>query len=248
MTPMHFPVAYLRWQARDALLKALVPLGFFLLMVGLPIIAVLQQTTLAALKAGGDQQRMVLQAYDQMLPVALLLGAILLMSGISSLDRERQHVRFLFSRPITPWAYYLQHFLIATALYVAGAALLPLLFGVVVTSVPVLPVVRAALLSAFFFGSLGFLCAALLNRDGIVFILVMVVGGTLQQIDAAGQLSGFWSFLADVLPPVADAGAVRGAWTDGRAADTAELRLVLAYSLGMLVTALLLVRHRPLVR
>ncbi len=248
MTPIRFPLSYLRWQARDALPKALVPLGFFLLMVGLPLVAFLQRTTLAVLRAGGDQQRILVQTYDQMLPVALLLGAVVLMSGVSSLDRERQHVRFLFSQPVTTWAYYVQYFAVATLLYVAASALLPALFGLIVTPVPVVPVIRAALLSAFFFGSLGFLCGALLNRDGIAFILVMILGGTLQQIDAAGQLSGFWTVVADVLPPVADASAVRSAWIDGRAADTEDLRLVLAYSLGMLVTALLLVRHRPLVR
>jgi hypothetical protein len=241
-------LAYAPWHLRDGALKALVPVGLFAALAGIPILVMARRATFAGLRTPGRWQDMALQGYEQVLPMAMLLGAIVLMSGVASLDRDRQHVRFLFPRPVVPWALYLQQFVVSLVLYVAAVTLIPLGFGAIITAVPVAPVVKSAALLGFLYGSLGFLCGALLNRDGIVFIAVIVVAGVLQQAERAGQLGRVWAMIADALPPIAVAGQLRITWFAEQAADTGDLRLVVLYSLAMTVAALALVRWRPLVR
>lgn len=241
-------LAYAPWHARDGLLKAAVPLGLFTLVAGLPLGFMIREVSLEVLRTPGRWQTNAVQVYEQSLSMVLLLGAIVLASGAASLDRERQHVRFLFSRPVPPWAFYLQQYAIGLVLFVAAVALLPLGFGALIATVPVAPVLRTAALFGFLYGSLGLLCGALFNRDGLVFIALLVVSGTLQQIDRANDLGGVMGTLADILPPIGAAGLVRIEWFAGRAAEAADLRLVLLYSLGMTVVALGLIHKRPLVR
>lgn len=241
-------LAYAPWHLRDGALKALVPVGLFAALAGIPILVMAQRATLAGLRTPGRWQDMAIQGYEQVLPMAMLLGAIVLMSGAASLDRERQHVRFLFPRPVVPWALYLQQFVVSLALFVAAVTLIPLGFGAIVTEVPVAPVVRSAALLGLLYGSLGFLCGALLNRDGIVFIAVIVVAGVLQQAERAGQLGRAGAMIADALPPIAVAGQLRISWFAEQAANAGDLRLVVLYSVGMTVAALALIHRRPLVR
>ncbi len=240
--------AYARFQARDALLKALTPVGLFLVLGGLPLYTLARRSTLAAMREPGMLQDGAIRIYGEVMTLAMTLGAIVLMSGLASLDRERGHFRFLFSRPVAPWRFYLQHFLIATVLFVACFALLPVGFGAVIAAVPVLPAVQSAALYALMYGSLAFLCSALLNRDGLVFILVMIVSRVLQQLDRAEQLSGFLSGLANALPPLQALDGIRASWLADRALTGNDLVLVIGYSLGMLVAALVLIRQKSLAR
>ncbi len=241
-------VSYAPWQVRDGALKALVPVALFALMAGVPILIMAQRATLAGVRSPGRWQENAMQAYEQTLPMVLLLGAIVLMSGAASLDRERQHVRFLFPRPVVPWAFYLQQFAVSLVLFVIAASLLPIAFGAIITEVPVAPVLRSAAMLGFLYGALGMLCGAALNRDGIAFIAAIVVSGVLQQAERAGQLGRAGSLIADALPPIAASGQVRAAWFAGRAAESGDLRLVLLYSTGMVLAALALIHWRPLVR
>jgi hypothetical protein len=241
-------LAYAPWHLRDGAAKALVPVGLFAALGGIPILVMARRAGLEALRTPGRWQDNAIQAYEQILPMALLLGAIVLMSGVASLDRDRQHVRFLFPRPVVPWALYLQQFVVSLALFVVAVTLIPLGFGAIIAEVPIAPVVKSAALLGFLYGSLGFLCGALLNRDGLLFIALIVLAGVLQQAERAGQLGRVWSMIAEALPPVAAAGQARIAWFADQSAATGDLRLVILYSAGMTVAALALVHWRPLVR
>ncbi len=240
--------AYARFQARDALLKALMPVGLFLVLAGLPIYTLAQRSTLAAMRAPGTLQDGAIRIYGEVMTLAMTLGAIVLMSGLASLDRERGHFRFLFSRPVAPWRFYLQQFVIATVLFVACFALIPVGFGAVVAAVPVLPALGSAALYALLYGSLAFLFSALLNRDGLAFILVMIVSRVLQQLDRAEQLSGFLSGLANALPPLQALDGIRTTWLAERAVTGNDVLLVIGYSVGMLASALVLIRQKSLAR
>jgi hypothetical protein len=239
---------YAPWQLRDAVPKAAVPLAIFTVVAGFPLIFLAREHTLAVLRAPGDPQTLALATYGNFLPLALALGAIILMSGGASLDRERQHVRFLFSRPVAPWLVYLQQFAISIALFAVATTILPLAFGWMVTEVPVVAVLKVAALYALAYGSLALFCGALLNRDGIAYIAAMVLAITLQTADRAGQLGTVLSALAKALPPFVALGQVRGAWLAGAAADGGDVRLVVAYGIGMTIVALWIISRRPLVR
>jgi hypothetical protein len=248
MTGVPALAAYARFQARDALWRALMPVGLFALLAGLPIANLAARNSLAALRGPGQMHDVVMQVYGQTMPLAMTLGAIVLVHGLVALDRERQYFRFPFAQPVVPWQYYLQQFAVGTVLFVACFAVIPLAFGLVVTEVPVLPVLRSALLYALLYGSLAMLTGSLLNRDAVLFILLVIVGNVLQQLERAAALSGVVAGIARALPPFVAADAVRSTWLEGRAPDGHDLTLVVGYSLGMLAAALLLIRHRPLAR
>jgi hypothetical protein len=239
---------YARWQLRDAVPKAAVPLAIFAVVAGFPLIFLAREHTLAVLRATGDPQTFAVTTYQNFLPLALALGAIILMSGGASLDRERQHVRFLFSRPVAPWLLYLQQFVLSIALFAVTTTAMPLFFSWMVIDVPVVAVLKSGALYALAYGSLALFCGALFNRDGFAYIGAMLLTITLQTADRAGQLGTILSGLSKALPPFVALGQVRTAWLTGGAADAGDLQRVIAYGLGMTIVALWLIHRRPLVR
>jgi len=161
--------------------------------------------------------------------LSMTLGALAVVSGVVAIDRERGYVRFLFSAPVRPWAYYLARFVVGLALFAACFAAVPLLFGAVVDAVPVFPVVQSALLYALFFGALVTFAGAITRFDGQVTIGVAVVAYLMQTIAREERnLPGWAGLLARALPPVVPLDGVRADWLAGRAADTADLVLVRA--------------------
>lgn len=242
-------LAYAPWHARDAVVRALVPGALWVGIGGIPIALLIQAAGLDAVRTGGPAHENARMIYLQTLPLAMTLGALIVGSGFVSEDRDRGHVRFLFSTPVVVWQYYLQRFTIGILLFAAALALVPWGFGLLLFPVPVWPVVSGALLYALLLGALAMLAGALTRRDGAVIIVVTLVASVLQQAARMNpEVPGWVARTAAVLPPVDTADQVRTAWFAGRAADTGDLVYVLAYALGMLVTALAIVRRAPLAR
>lgn len=241
-------LGYVRWQAQDALPRALTPVLLFLLMAGLPLWSASTQFGLAAMDRPGDAQRDALQIYAAILPIAMTLGAVILASGLPATDREKQYFRFLFAKPVSVWQFYLQQFTVAVAMFVAAMALVPLGFSAIVTAVSVVAVIKSAFVYALLFGSLLTLCGSLVNKDGVALVGVAAISSILQGL-AQGEGAPAWiGFLAHVLPPFRTADLVRSLWISGQPVNPADVALVIGYSLGMLAAALVLVRRLPLAR
>lgn len=248
MTTLRPLLAYVPWQARDALGRAVVPIVVFAALAGLPIWAFARQTGRTDFMVDGPARDTVLMMYAQTLPLAITLGALLLMSQSSALDRERQYFRFVFAHQVPPWAYYLQRYTVALAIFVACCTVIPIAFTQVVTPVPVLAVVRSAALSGFLIGSLAMLCGVLVQRDGLLLIAIYLGATLLQQLERLDRLPGWLATVAVALPPVHAHGELREAWLTGRAASPGNLTLVLVYSSGLLLLSLLLLRRLALAR
>ena len=241
-------LAYVRWHAKDALPRAVAPLAIFLGVGGIPLWSLIGREGLDAARQAGRFQDALLQVYGQTMMLAMTLGALVLLSGLVALDRERGHVRFLFATPVVAWRHYLTRGMVGVALFATCFTLVPLGFGALVTPVPVLAVVWSALLFSLLYGSLALLVGAITRRDGAVVIVTVVLGTILQQLAKAEQLPAWGVFLARLLPPFVVAGDVRAAWLAERAAEGGDLLLVVAYSLGMLVASLFVIHRAPLVR
>lgn len=239
---------YARWQLRDAVSKALIPLLIFAGLTGIPLWGLHRQIQGEAARDPGAFATLAVQVYGQTLTLAMTLGALLLMNGLVSADREKQYFRFLFSRAVAPWAFYLQQFVISITLFTAVFALIPIVFGAIVAPVPVLEAVQSAAMYALFLGSLALLCSVLVNKDGVLLIVVLLASLSLQQVQSSGMLPRWASWLADALPPIVTADAVRDRWLAERAAESGDIVLVLLYSVGMLGVALFLLRRAPLAR
>lgn len=240
-------IAYIPWHARDVGVKVFAPLLLFVVMGGLPLSVIPQQTGVSLLNLDAQMQEFALRAWSNSAGLCVMIGSILLMSGSVALDREKQHVRFLFAHQIAPAMFYLQRFAVALALFAVSFLLAPLAYSVVVP-VPVLGTLFAVLLSGFFIGSMTMLFGALFQRDGGVFILVFLVGNILQAFTAQDVGPKWMHFIAWALPPVRQVGEFSGAWLNGRTVEPQDLVLVLGYGIGMLLSALFLIKRAPLVR
>lgn len=238
--------AYTQWHMRETLPRLATPIGLFLVLGALPLATFANSQGLAGLQVPGSAQNTAMQIYSQMLQLSITIGAIVIASGTIALDRERQYFRFLFSHPFSPWQFYLQKYLIGVLLFGITMMVIPLVFSWIVTPVPVLAVALACLLFGLIYGSLAMLCGALLNKDGLAFIGTIVVTGALQ---TSRQFLPTWlAHLSDALPPFKVADDVRRALLSGGAVDTGDVIHVVAYSVGMLIAALVLVRRAPLAR
>lgn len=239
---------YARWQLRDAFLRALAPVVIFAGIAGIPLWALVRHHTLVVLRQPGPPLEEALQIYGNLMELSMTLGAFVLVSGLLSADRMKQHYRFLFSRPVAPWRFYLQQSVISVVLFVAVFSLIPIGFGLIFTPVPIVAVVKSATLYALLFGTLALLCGALVNKDGALLIGVAMLATVLQQLEQTNALPRWAGILADALPPLITADALRTRWLAERAIESGDLVLVLLYSLGMLVAALVLIRRTPLAR
>ncbi|MEX2181242.1 MAG: hypothetical protein WD771_04325 [Gemmatimonadaceae bacterium] len=241
-------VAYLPWQARDSMGRALLAPGIFLLAAAAPLWAFAASNSGIPLTEPGPAQDFARNLYNTFVSMAVVLGAVVLMNQVHALDRERQHFRFLFAHQVAPWQFYLQRFVVAAALFLAGVALIPLGFSALVTDVAFLPTMQTAALYALLVGALMFLCGALTQRDGLALILVYLGTALLQQVDRADGLPGWLAPVVAALPPFAVAGDLRTAWLTGGAFDTGDLLHVVAYSVALLIAALVVIKRFPLVR
>lgn len=175
--------------------------------------------------------------------VAVLFAA----GGVAGVDIQRGFYRAWFSKPITPWYFYLQRWLLG------GAAVLtmPLMLGGGVALAfgggsGVTPGLLGNLALAYLLiGSLILLCGNFLERDWLVAFLLVFAQGRLHDMITLFQRMGetvhpavIWT--DRLLPPFHLVNPSTTLLAGG------DLVHVVGYGAGMLVAALLLLRHRPL--
>lgn len=241
-------LAYAPWQARDAAVRALAPLFIVLAVAGIPLYGFSSSQEIADFTSDPRATELALQVYDSAVNLAMLIGAFLVMSNSVALDRDKLHVRFLFAHPVAPEAFYLQRFLVALVVSTSLFVAVPVIFSWLVTPVSVLGTLKAYLLIQLMIGSLGALCGAITAKDGLALIVTYITANILQQLERADQLSSWMSTVANALPPLAAMERTVDAFLAGTAVATNELILVLGYSLGLLVAALVIIKRAPLVR
>lgn len=239
--------AYIPWHARDSLMRALSPAILALAMIGIPVYAFLgaSDQISATDPRGAD---MALNIYNSGIPLALVLGGIILVNQVVALDREKQHFRFTLAHPVAAWEFYLQRFVVALALFVAASALIPVVFSALVLKVSVLAVVQSAVLYGALLGALAMLCGALFAKDGLVLIITYVVTNVMQDLLRADVLASWLKPVARGLPPLDRLADLRGDWMRGVPVDSGDVLYVAAYAAGMLALSLFLVKRLPLAR
>lgn len=241
-------LAYLPWQGREALRYALGPVLLFAVLTGLPLWALSSKVEAFEFDTNPQAREFALQAFQGNASLTILLGSLLIMTRTIGWDRERQYVRFLFAQPVMPWAFYLQRFVVGLLLFTGVYAVVPVGFSQLVLPVPLLGTLLAVLVTGLLIGSLAMLCSAITQRDGIPIIVTVIGAGLLGQLERAEALPTWAEWLWHLLPPISKAGALRDAWLAGREVPLEHLPLVLGYSVGMIVAALIIIKRAPLVR
>jgi hypothetical protein len=240
-------MAYLPWHARDLSVKVFAPFLLFFVIAGIPLATFAGQTGIGLFSGAERVQAIAQSIWGSTASLCILIGSVLLMNGSFALDREKQHVRVLFAHQVPPELFYLQRFAVGLTMFAASFALIPVLYSQIVT-VPILGTLLALLLSAFFLGSMLLLIGAVTQKDGLVFIGTYLFASVLQAVTQGGAGPEWLRGVAWVLPPVRQVSKFADAWIGGRTVEPQDLILVLGYGIGMLVSALVLIKRAPLVR
>lgn len=179
----------------------------------------------------------------QTMSQVMLIASLIAVGGIVSTDVHQGFYRAWFTKPMAPWWYYLQRWLLGGL----AVMLLPFLYGGLlalllgdghgITS----DLIGGMALGYLLYGSGVFLGSLLSRWDWLFVFLIATAQGGLAGVARMGvELPALADFLHRVLPPfhLIDPGA---ALLTGR-----PLIHVLAYGVAMLALALLLLVQRPL--
>lgn len=177
-----------------------------------------------------------------------LLVAVLIASGeVAGNDIRNGYYRTWFSKPIAPWWYYLERWLLGGI----AVLLIPLLLalGFVIAGWPVRglsgTLFGGVALGYLLIGGMALLLSTVTRRDWLVVFLVAVMEARLHDIhrflDADKLVPRAINMLITILPPfhlINDAIA-------GKATGSEILHLA-AYGVGLVVAALLIFKYRPM--
>jgi hypothetical protein len=241
-------IAYVPWLARDLAVRALAPLFVLLILGGLPLYAMLSTQEVVDLANNTQQADAVRQMLWSIAPLAIALAGFLISTQGVALDRDRQHVRFLFSHQVAPWTYYLGRFLLGIVVFNAVFAIAPLIVEIALLDIRVLGTLAALTLQLILVGSLGVLCASLTHKDGLALVLSYFVIRTLQQLSASDVLADWADPIVKGLPPFETLNGLVRALMMGTDFQWTQVIHVAGYGIGLLIAGLLVIRRAPLVR
>ena len=178
------------WQLRDFFFERGLPIFIIAGMLGYVTAAPLLTTlhrNLASLpprlvaKWGGAEAATAMLMKDfntlflnSFLGAAVFLAVLLAMNGIVANDRKQGHYRFLFTKPVAPWRYYGQAFLIHWVGYLGIMTLLALLYGLLIWPVLSIPLVVVLALMFLVYAGITFVLSAAARWDWLSLVTVAV--------------------------------------------------------------------------
>lgn len=225
---------YAPWLARDV---ARGP-GLLFLVIAIGIALIIWRVSE---RTGTTPDAAMTQA--QTFQAVMLIVVLIATGGMVSTDLQQGFYRAWFSKPMAPWWYYLQRWIlggvVVLAMPVVYGACLALLLG---NGFGISGALFAQLgLGYLLIGAAVFLFSTLTRWDWLlVFILSFAQGGIHQLVQTGLELPAALRFAYRVLPPF-HLLEIGGPTISGGA-----LRHVVGYGVGMLVLALLVLRTRPL--
>jgi hypothetical protein len=243
-------LAYLPFKLGDYLLqRGAVAVLMVLLVAGFPLYGTLHGNP--GFFATPQGPVLAKQLFTNVVALFLPLGAFLGGAGIISTDRHLGHVRFLFSKPVSVVAYYVQTYVLHGMVFVALFGLITWGYGAVTLRQTVVGAMAAEGLTFVLVGGLGFLLGTLTRFDGLLVALVYVGSMTLQQVVAIpgmAQLPAWAVQIARLLPPAYKLDQLRDQLYAAQALDTGRLWHVIGYGLGAFLFGLVALRRLPLSR
>ncbi len=179
------------------------------------------------------------------------LGTLLSVHGISSADRKHGYCRFLFAKPVGVVRYYAQAWALTGVGLVALSALFAIVFSAAAHPVSVAGTAAGAALVWLAVGGLGFLLSACMEGDGLVLLLLVVLGTAAGEFARARVMMGRaelpWLTAARyVLPPLEPLAEARRRLVAGEALEPWALVWIVGFGLICFAAGAALLRRRPL--
>jgi hypothetical protein len=233
---------YSLWQFRDFIIErgiAIVIIGF---LWGYTLIEPLRRAMGEAFIIGplSPTWPLVITVTSSIVSLAVLIA----LNGMVSTDRKMGYYRFLFSKPVSPIAYYAQLFLV----YMAGVLLVMLLLSAVLhTIVPAFNVVNFLLYAAIIYvamGGIGFFVSVATRFDWLTLAAVWLGSRVLR--DFFGAKPGWRSKAVELLPPVHRLSDVSMSLITNGTAHTSDVVWLVGYGALFFALGLLVLRRGSL--
>lgn len=181
----------------------------------------------------------------QLVASLAFLGTFFATNGIVASDRKQGYYKFLFSKPVSPPAYYATTFMVYGAGLLVVTAVLLGIWSVVVR--PVFPVALFAVIAIMYvaYGGIGFLLSAAWRFDWISLVTVLLVANVSWTL--WGDSDGLLYALLHVLPPVHHAQHVYDLVAGASGAlPWASIAWLFGYGFACFLLGMLVIRKRPL--
>lgn len=239
--------AYAVYQARDYWKSA--GAGTLLIVFFVNVVPMLVVLRAASEGDGiGDTTLAFKQMIDTLVQFLAALGPILAVSGLASQDRHPGLVRFLFSKPVSVRAYYLQAWVVRGASLLVLTLVVAAAVGRFVTPLAVTDALVPVGLAWLLIGGVGFVISVLIPRDTAALFAVFIAPTLL---DAMRQGVPQWTWVEPVLtllPPTHKLGGIRTALLNDVPVAMADVWHIALFGIGSVALATYLVRRMPLVR
>ena len=233
---------YSLWQFRDFAIDRGVAIVIIGLLWGYLVIAPLRAAMGAAFAVGPGSPAwpLLISVTSSVVSLAVLIA----LNGIVSTDRRMGYYRFLFSKPVSPVAYYAQLFFV----YMIGVLVAMLaLSGILHTIVPGFSIYNFLLYAAVIYvamGGIGFFLSVATRFDWLTLAAVWVGSRVLR--DVYGPRPGWQSKAVDLLPPVHKLNEVSHALITNGSAHASDVIWLLAYGALFFVLGLVVIRRGSL--
>jgi hypothetical protein len=227
---------YSLWQFRDFVLDRGIAIVVIGLLWGYVLVAPLRAAMGTAFAVGplSPAWPLLVSVTTSVVSLAVLIA----LNGIVSIDRKNGYYRFLFSKPVSPVAYYAQLFVV----YMVGVLIAMLILSAILrTLVPAFDISNFLLYSAIIYiamGGIGFFISVATRFDWLTLAAVWVGSRVLR--DIYGAKPDWRGKLVELLPPVHKLNDVAHTLiTDGTAHASDVLWLLgygaLFFALGLLI-------------
>jgi hypothetical protein len=233
---------YSLWQFRDFVLDRGIAIVIIGLLWGYVLIAPLRAAMGAAFSVGplSPTWPLLVSVTSSVVSLAVLIA----LNGIVSTDRKMGYYRFLFSKPVSPVAYYAQLFFV----YMVGVLLAMLvLSGVLHTLVPAFNIYNFLLYAAVIYvamGGIGFFISVATRFDWLTLAAVWVGSRVLR--DIYGPKPDWRGKAVELLPPVHKLSDVAHTLITNGTAHASDVLWLLGYGALFFALGLLVLRRGSL--
>lgn len=174
----------------------------------------------------------------------VFIGALLAMNGIVANDRKQGYYRFLFTKPLAPWQYYGQAFLINTIGFVGVLALLGGIYSALVWPILSMRVLFVSGLMCLMYTGITFVLSAAARWDWLSLVAATVVSSFLWERykDSPAALAK----LVYLLPPVHRTSEVYNALAKSQPLPWPLIEWYAAYGVACFIAGLVVLRYRRL--
>jgi hypothetical protein len=233
---------YSPWQFRDFIMERGIAIVIIGMLWGYLLVEPLRRTMGEAFTAGPNSA-----AWPLVITVAssvVSLSVLIAVNGMVSTDRKMGYYRFLFSKPVSPVAYYAQLFFV----YMGGVLFsMLLLAGVLHMVVPGFNILNFLIYAAIIYiamGGIGFFVSVATRFDWLTLAAVWVGSRVLR--DVYGARPDWRSKAVELLPPVHKLNEVSHSMITYGNAQTSDVLWLLGYGALFFALGLFVLRRGSL--